>query len=102
MTKADLADILHADAGYSKKDAADLVDLFFSSIKAALCNHDKVKLSRFGHFEVRQKRSRLGRNPQTGDAMEISARRVIVFRPSQSLRAALQNDAALKAHINQE
>jgi integration host factor subunit alpha len=94
MTKADLADTLHADAGISKKEAAQLVELFFATIKTALCQRQKVKLSRFGHFEVRDKRSRLGRNPQTGQAMEICARQVLIFRPSQVLRAALQGDGA--------
>jgi integration host factor subunit alpha len=104
MTKADLADTLHADAGLSKKDAAQLVELFFATLKTALCERQKVKLSRFGHFEVRDKRSRLGRNPQTGEAMEISARQVLIFRPSPVLRAALQDgaDTAPPQNVNLE
>jgi integration host factor subunit alpha len=90
MTKADLAETLHADAEFSKKEAAQLVELFFDTIKEALCANQKVKLSRFGNFEVRQKRSRVGRNPQTGATIEICARRVLTFRPSQVLRATLQ------------
>lgn len=92
MTKADLAETLHAEAGFSKKEAAALVDLFFATIKQALCRRQKVKLSRFGLFEVRAKRSRQGRNPQTGAAMNISAREVLTFRPSKVLRAALAQE----------
>lgn len=100
MTKADLAETLHAEAGFSKKEAALLVDLFFATIKTALCQRQKVKLSRFGLFEVRAKRSRQGRNPQTGAAMNISAREVLTFRPSKVLRAALAQNPAIGGPIN--
>lgn len=67
-----------------------MVDLFFETIKTTLIEKRQVKLSRFGNFEVRAKRSRAGRNPQTGATIEICARKVLTFRPSQVLRAAMQ------------
>ena len=66
---------------------ADLVELVFDTIKGTLAQGQKIKISGFGNFIVREKRSRVGRNPQTGESIEISARRVLTFRPSQVLRA---------------
>ena len=93
MTKADLAEILHAEGGFSKKEAGHLVELFFELLAEAICHNRLVKLSRFGRFEVRPKKTRRGRNPQTGATIEICARHVLTFRPSQVLRAALQRAA---------
>jgi integration host factor subunit alpha len=87
MTKADIVEALYEKVGFSKKDAADLVELVFDQIKATLSHGSKIKISGFGNFVVREKRSRIGRNPQTGESIEISARRVLTFRPSQVLRA---------------
>jgi integration host factor subunit alpha len=87
MTKADIVEALYEKVGFSKKDAADLVELVFDQIKATLAQGSKIKISGFGNFVVREKRSRIGRNPQTGQSIEISARRVLTFRPSQVLRA---------------
>lgn len=97
MTKADLAETLCHEAGFSKKEAGRLIDLFFETIKLALAQKHQVKLSRFGNFEVRAKRSRAGRNPQTGATIQISARQVVTFRPSQVLRAAMQAQVAAEA-----
>ncbi len=87
MTKADIVEALYEKVGFSKKEAADLVELVFDQIKGTLATGQKIKISGFGNFVVREKRSRVGRNPQTGQSIEISARRVLTFRPSQVLRA---------------
>src|SRR6478735_6398677 len=87
MTKADIVEALYEKVGFSKKEAADLVELVFDTLKSTLAQGQKIKISGFGNFVVREKRSRIGRNPQTGESIEISARRVLTFRPSQVLRA---------------
>lgn len=94
MTKADIVEALYEKVGFSKKEAADLVELVFDQIKGTLSKSEKIKISGFGNFVVREKRSRIGRNPQTGQSIEISARRVLTFRPSQVLRAEV--NAALE------
>src|SRR6476469_8086050 len=94
MTKADIVEALYEKVVFSKKDAADLVELVFDQIKATLSQGQKIKISGFGNFVVREKRSRVGRNPQTGQSIEMSARRVLTFRPSQVLRAEV--NAALE------
>lgn len=91
MTKADIVEALYEKVGFSKKDAADLVELVFDQIKNTLAQGQKIKISGFGNFVVREKRSRIGRNPQTGESIEISARRVLTFRPSQVLRAEVNS-----------
>ena len=87
MTKADIVEALYEKVGFSKKEAADLVELVFDTIKSTLSPGHKIKISGFGNFVVREKRSRIGRNPQTGESIEITARRVLTFRPSQVLRS---------------
>lgn len=87
MTKADIVEALYQKVGFSKKEAADLVELVFETLKSTLSQGQKIKISGFGNFVVREKRSRVGRNPQTGESIEISARRVLTFRPSQVLRS---------------
>lgn len=86
LTKADIVERVYKEAGFSKKEAADLVDLVFQIIKDTLARGEKVKISGFGNFSIRDKATRIGRNPQTGQAMEISARRVLTFKPSQVLK----------------
>ena len=87
MTKADIVEALYTKVGFSKKEAADLVELVFDTLKQQLSEGQKIKISGFGNFVVRDKNKRVGRNPQTGESIEISARRVLTFRPSQVLRA---------------
>ncbi|MBN20641.1 MAG: integration host factor subunit alpha [Bdellovibrionaceae bacterium] len=87
MTKADLVENIYEKIGFSKKEASDLVEMIFSTLKTTLSQGQKIKISGFGNFVVREKRSRVGRNPQTGESIEISARRVLTFKPSQVLRA---------------
>ena len=86
LTKADIVERVYKEAGFSKKEAADLVDMVFKVIKNTLAKGEKVKISGFGNFSIRDKNTRVGRNPQTGDAMDISARRVLTFKPSQVLK----------------
>jgi integration host factor subunit alpha len=86
LTKADIVERVYKEAGFSKKEAAELVDLVFKVIKDTLARGEKVKISGFGNFSIRDKSTRIGRNPQTGEAMEISARRVLTFKPSQVLK----------------
>ncbi len=101
LTKADLVDSIHEKIGFSKKEAADIVELIFDTIKGALTDGDKIKISGFGNFVVREKRARTGRNPQTGQAIEISARRVLTFKPSQVLRTDV-NDTLKEKPITGE
>lgn len=90
MTKADIVDrICEQVGGFSKKDAADVVDLVFNAMKDALVDGDKIKISGFGNFIVREKGPRPGRNPQTGDEIMIDAHKALTFRPSNILRATL-------------
>lgn len=93
MTKADLVETVYEKIGFSRKESAEIVDLVFDLMKETLENGEKIKISGFGNFLVRQKRSRKGRNPQTGEEIEISARRVLTFKPSQVLRKALNPPA---------
>lgn len=89
MTKADIVQIVWEKIGYSKKETFDMVEDVFEIILDTLANGEKVKISDFGNFEVRQKKTRKGRNPQTGEAIEISARRVLIFKPSVTLKREL-------------
>ena len=91
MTKADLVDAIYERVGFSKKESAKIVEMVFDIIKETLQDGEKIKISGFGNFVVRDKRSRIGRNPQTGEEIEISARRVLTFKPSQVLRNALKS-----------
>ena len=86
LTKADIVERVYKEAGFSKKEAADMIDLVFKIIKDTLARGEKVKISGFGNFSIRDKATRVGRNPQTGEAMPISARRVLTFKPSQVLK----------------
>ncbi len=101
LTKADLVDSIHEKIGFSKKEASDIVELIFDTMKTALSDGDKIKISGFGNFVVREKRARTGRNPQTGQAIEISARRVLTFKPSQVLRSEV-NDTLSGKPITEE
>lgn len=96
LTKADIVESLYQKVGFSKKEAADLVELVFDQLKNTLANGQKVKISGFGNFMVREKRTRVGRNPQTGEQIEISARRVLTFRPSQVLRSEVNQSLESK------
>jgi len=75
--------------GFLKKEVLDLVEAIFETLKETLANGQKIKISGFGNFIVREKKARIGRNPQTGEEITISARRVLTFKPSQVLKDAL-------------
>src|ERR1044072_9185447 len=87
ITKADLATLLHENLGVNKREAAEIVMPFFEEISAELATGDNVKLSGFGVFCLRNKNSRPGRNPKTGEMIPVSARRVVMFHPSHILKA---------------
>ncbi len=91
LTKADLIDLIYETVGFSKREATRIVEMVFEQIKERLVSGEKVKLSGFGNFVVREKRARMGRNPQTGSSMEISARRVITFKPSYVLKNSIND-----------
>ncbi len=89
MTKADIIQIVHNQLGFSKRDSARIVESVFDIMKDTLARGEKIKISGFGNFVVNEKRPRKGRNPQTGETIEISRRRVLTFKPSQVLRNSL-------------
>jgi integration host factor subunit alpha len=90
MTKADIVENVYEKVGgFSKKEAAEIVETVFDTIKETLERGEKIKISGFGNFVVRDKNARAGRNPQTGQEITISARRVLTFKPSQVLKNAL-------------
>ena len=93
MTKADIVQSVYTRlGGFSKKESADLVDLVFETIKETLGRGEKIKISGFGNFVLRDKRQRQGRNPQTGEPIMITERRVLNFKASQLLKQALNED----------
>jgi integration host factor subunit alpha len=89
MTKVDIVEAIYEKVGFSKKEVAKIVESIFDIIKEHLQHNDKIKLSGFGNFVIRNKRSRRGRNPQTGNDIEITPRRILTFKPSQVLKAGL-------------
>jgi integration host factor subunit alpha len=89
LTKAELADALFDRLGLNKREAKDMVDGFFDEISQALQRGEPVKLSGFGNFQLRDKPSRPGRNPKTGEKIPITARRVVTFHASQKLKSAV-------------
>ena len=94
ITKLHLVNHLHKFLGLSKTDSKDLIEAFFEEIKNSLINNEEVKLSGFGNFKLIEKKSRLGRNPKTGEPATISARRVVTFRAGQKLRKKISLDTS--------
>lgn len=92
MTKADLVESVYEKVGFSKKESAEVVETVFETIKRSLERGERVKISGFGKFEVRHKRPRRGRNPQTSDEIVITERNVLSFKPSQILKATLAGE----------
>jgi integration host factor subunit alpha len=90
LTKAEMAEMLFNELGLNKREAKELVELFFDEVREALAAGDDVKLSGFGNFTLRNKNQRPGRNPKTGEEIPISARRVVTFRPGQKLKARVE------------
>ncbi|MBX3207604.1 MAG: integration host factor subunit alpha [Labilithrix sp.] len=99
MTKAEIVQALYTRVGgFSKKESADIVDMVFEMMKETLGRGEKIKISGFGNFVLRDKRQRPGRNPQTGDPIKISERRVLTFKASQILKQALNPRTGNGAH----
>jgi len=85
-----MAEKLYEELGLNKREAKELVEMFFEEVRAALESGDQVKLSGFGNFDLRNKNERPGRNPKTGEEIPITARRVVTFRPGQKLKARVE------------
>ncbi|CAK0751845.1 integration host factor subunit alpha [Gammaproteobacteria bacterium] len=90
LTKATLAEHLFQQLGINVREAKDLVEVFFEEIKKALESGEQVKLSGFGNFELLEKEPRPGRNPKTGEDVDIAPRRVVAFRASHMLKARVE------------
>jgi integration host factor subunit alpha len=89
MTKADIAEKIHEKLGCTKDDAYDLVELTLETLKGAISKEGHVKISGFGNFIVKQKAARRGRNPQTGEEITITPRKILTFKASQLLKAQI-------------
>jgi len=101
LTKADIADRLFEGIGLTKREAKEIVELFYYHIGEALENGQQVKLSGFGNFELRDKNERPGRNPKTGEMIPVSARRVVTFHGGQKLKARVEAYAGREAENNE-
>lgn len=99
LTKADLITLLIERIGITRRDAMDLVDLFFEEIIQALDKGDTISLHQFGRFVLRRKKARPGRNPKTGEAKTISARTVVTFKPSDKLLLRINGEGTIKPDI---
>ena len=91
MTKADITDQIYKKVGFSRKESADIVEKVFEVMKESLESGENVKIARFGNFVVRKKKARVGRNPQTGETIEIARRKVLTFKASQILKGAVNS-----------
>nr|CAA6801928.1 MAG: Integration host factor alpha subunit [uncultured Thiotrichaceae bacterium] len=90
LTKADMVEHLYEELGLNKREAKDLVEMFFEEIRDSLGKGENVKLSGFGNFMLRDKAQRPGRNPKTGEEIPVEARRVVTFRPGQKLKQRVE------------
>jgi integration host factor subunit alpha len=97
VTRAHLAEIIHAEVGLSRNECADLLESVLSRLSTTLEAGESVKISGFGTFSVRQKGRRIGRNPKTGEEVPILPRRVLVFRPSHVLKSRINGGAVDEA-----
>ncbi len=86
FTKAMMAEHLFQELGLNRREAKEIIEMFFEKISVVLEEGGSVKLSGFGNFDVRRKNQRPGRNPKTGEDIPISARKVVTFRPGQKLK----------------
>jgi integration host factor subunit alpha len=90
LTKAELAENLFEVLGINKREAKDLVEIFFEEIRSLLEQGQQIRLSGFGNFNLRDKKERPGRNPKTGESVEISARKVVSFKAGPKLKKLTQ------------
>ncbi len=86
LTKKDLVNLVYMQLGFSKQIAENLIDDFLKTIIIDLKDENKLKLSKFGTFELRKKKSRIGRNPKTKETKEIKSRVVVLFKPSKEFK----------------
>jgi integration host factor subunit alpha len=91
LTKADIVEEINERLGLTKKDIAQVVDLFFEIIKEGLRNDEHIELRGFGTFEVKTREEREARNPKTGDSVKVPKRKVPYFRPGKDLKAISKN-----------
>jgi len=96
LTKKEIVNSIYMQIGYSKKIAENLLDDFFDIIFQNLKKNEKVKIAKFGTFEVRYKKSRIGRNPKTKEKKIISERKVVLFKPSIELKKKINQDYETK------
>ena len=94
LTKAHLAELLFEQIGLNKRESKDMIDAFFDLISDSLVEGNDVKVSGFGNFQIRTKAPRPGRNPRTGEAIPIEARRVVTFHASHKLKNQIQGNGA--------
>lgn len=94
LTKAQLADLLFEQIGLNKRESKDMIDAFFELVSQSLVEGRDVKLSGFGNFQIRTKAPRPGRNPRTGEAIPIQARRAVTFHASSKLKEQIQSASA--------
>ena len=102
LTKADLVDVLYDNLPLDKQKATQIIEEWIELIKDGLSRDEKVMLSGFGVFEVKGKHARPGRNPQTGERITLSARRVVKFKPSQLLRRDLNGGRDPGGHDDED
>jgi len=99
LTKAHIMEEFFAKGGFTKKESAQIIDTLFELIKQSLQNGETVLISGFGRFSVKEKRQRIGRNPDTGKPMTLPARRVATFKCSDVLRAAMNGEVSQRVSI---
>lgn len=90
LTKAEMVEHLYYELGLNKREAKELIEVFFETMRQALESGEQIRISGFGNFDLRRKDQRPGRNPKTGENIPISARRVVTFRPGQKLKARVE------------
>ncbi|MBN07398.1 MAG: integration host factor subunit alpha [Rhodospirillaceae bacterium] len=91
ITRSQLSEAVYQEVGLSRNESAELLESILSKISETLANEESVKISSFGSFSVRRKGQRIGRNPKTGEEVPILPRKVLVFRPSQVLKARISD-----------
>ena len=92
LTKKDLVNLVYMQLGFSKQISENLIEDFLSTIVSDIKEEKKLKLSKFGTFAIRQKKSRIGRNPKTKETKVISSRDVVLFKPSKEFRKYINNN----------
>ena len=93
LTKSEMAERLFEELGLNKREAKEIVELFFEEIRGCLENNEQVKLSGFGNFDLRDKSQRPGRNPKTGDRVQVPPKRIPYFKPGKELKELLNHNS---------